>query len=417
MSGDRSRATHQHPVGEPETTFPLTPPETAGDPRAERPEDQQPLTVGYEYDAVPGGLFDSPVRAGLDRWAPLLPPLAGDGLGAGGTPLLRSPAVEFWTGLDELYLKDETQNPTWSHKDRLNRVTTSAALRADADGIVAASTGNHGGSAAAHAARNGLPCVVFTLPDTPTAMQEFVRSYGAAVLEAATHDQLTDLVDGFAERGFHAVTSRTDVHTGHPYGPEGYKTIAYEVYCQLGAAPAAVAAPTAFAELLYGVWKGFRELSTLGVVDETPRMIACEPAQQAALAAAREQREPYVEIDAGPSEAHSIGGSRSTHRGYRALTESDGLAVPVPESTIGEAQDVLAETGLWQEFSGAAGVGGLETTRESFDGPVVALACATGFKDGVDWSAPVIDADATVESVTRTVEKQYGLSLGSVVEG
>lgn len=413
MNNDRSRATHQFPVGNPGVSFPLSPPLTRGDPRAETPAERRPLSVGYEYDAVDPALFDRPVEPGLERWAPLLPPLTGPGLAAGATPLVEAPAVAEWAGLEApVCLKDESRNPTWSHKDRLNRLTTSAALRAGADGVVAASTGNHGASAAAHAARAGLPCVVFTAPGTPPAMEAFVRSYGASVLQVGAHDQLVEFVDAFAERGFHPLTSRTAVHTGHPYGPEGYKTIAYETFVQLGGVPAAVAAPTAFAELLYGVWKGFHELVEFGVASETPRMVACEPAAQAALATALDRETPVVEIDAGPSDAHSIGGSRSTHRGYRALEASDGLAVPVPESTIAAAQDRLAANGLWQEFSGAAGVGGLRATEASFDGPVVALACSSGYKDGVDWEAPTLAPDATVESVATRLTERYDLALG-----
>jgi len=283
--------------------------------------------------------------------------------------------------------------------------------------VVAASTGNHGAATAAHAARVGLPCVVFTVPGTPPAMEEFVRSYGAAVVRAGAGDQLARFVDAFAERGFHAATSRTPFHTGHPYGPEGYKTIAYETYLGLGRVPAAVAVPTAHAELLYGIWKGFAELSRLGVTDDTPRMVACEPAAQAALSAARERGEPVVEIDGGPSDAHSIGGSRSTHRGYRALAASDGLAVPVPEDDIAAAQDRLAATGLWQEFSAAAGVGGLRAAEASLDGPVVALACSSGFKDGTDRTAPELDADATLDDAVARLTAAYDLDLGPAFDG
>jgi threonine synthase len=399
------------PVGDATRSYPLDPPLTGGDPDATAP---RPLTVAYDYDGVDPTLFDRPVAPGLGRWAPVLPPLAGSGLAAGGTPLVPAPALASWAGVDDLFVKDESRNPTWSHKDRLNRVTTAAAVRADADGVVAASTGNHGGSAAAHAARLDLPCVVFTVPDTPAAMETFVRSYGAGVVRVGSHEQLTAFVDAFADRGFHPVTTRTTPHTGHPYGPEGYKTIAYEVYAQLGRAPAAVAAPTAFAELLFGVWKGFRELRAFGVTDDAPRMVACEPAEQAALAAARERGDPVVEIEAGPSAAHSIGGARSTHRGYVTLAESDGLAVPVAEETIAAARDRLARTGLWQEFSAAAGLGGLRTTDASFDGPVVALACSCGYKDGADWTAPRLSADADVADAIARLASTFEIDLSAV---
>ena len=408
MTADRSAAVEQRPVGRDAPTFPVEPPLTAGLPNA-APEDQRPLEVEYAYDAVDPAAFDTPVSPGLDRWAQLLPPLAGAGLGAGGTPLLSVPAIGDWADVEgSVYLKDESQNPTWSHKDRLNRPIVSAALRAEARGLVAASTGNHGASAAAHAARNDLPAVVLTVPGTPPAMEEFVRSHGAAIVQLREHDGLVSVVDALATRGFHPATSRTAVHTGHPYGPEGYKTIAYEIYCQLGSVPGTVLVPTAFAELLYGVWKGFRELDQLGLAEDTPAMIACEPGRQAAHVRARERGEPVVEIDAGESDAHSIGGATSTHRGYLALEASDGRAVAVPETTIAEAQRRLSARGRWQEFSAAAAAGGL-AVLDSVEAPVVVLGCSSGYKDGTDWSAPRVAG--TVEAVAGAVADEYGLDL------
>jgi threonine synthase len=194
-------------------------------------------------------------------------------------------------------------------------------------------------------------------------------------------------------------------------GPEGYKTIAYETYVQLGAAPGSVFVPTAFAELLYGIWKGFRELRELGLAGTTPKMIACEPATQAAFATAQERGEPIVEIEAGPSAAQSIGGSRSTHRGYMTLEESDGAAVRVPESTIGAAQSRLSERGTWQEFSAATGAGGLAAFDGVVDGPVVVLGCSSGYKDGTDWTAPEIEP--SVATATRALEDAYDLTITS----
>jgi len=408
VTAGRSTAVAQRPVGRDGPTYPLEPPLTAGLPDAS-PESQRPIEVDYAYDRVDPAVFESGVAPGIDRWAQLLPPLVGPGLGAGATPLLSVPGIGAWAGVDgPVYLKDESQNPTWSHKDRLNRPIVSAALRADARGLVAASTGNHGASVAAHAARNDLPAVVLTVPGTPPAMEEFVRSHGAAVVQLRDHDGLVSVVDTLATRGFHPATSRTAVHTGHPYGPEGYKTIAYETYCQLGTVPGTVLVPTAFAELLYGVWKGFRELDRLGVADECPAMIACEPGRQAAHVKALARDEPVVEITPDESDAHSIGGSTSTHRGYLALEASDGRAVAVPETTIAEAQRQLSDRGHWQEFSAAAAAGGLSVV-ESVDSPVVVLGCSSGYKDGTDWSAPRVGG--TVDAVAEVVTDEYGLDL------
>jgi threonine synthase len=410
---DESLATVQRSLADETVTYPLEPPLTTGCPETSTDEVQYPVEVDYDYGAVDPALFEGPVEPGLERWAPLLPPLAVDSLGEGATPLVEAPELADWAGTDApVYVKEESRNPTWSQKDRLNRLTVGAAVRADAAGVVASSSGNHGAAAAAFAARAGLPCVVFTSPETPESMQGFLRAYGAALLRVEGWDARADLVDALADRGFHPVTSRTRVHTGHPWGPEGYKTIAYETYLQLGEVPGAVFAPTAHAELLYGVWKGFRELHVLGVADQTPRMVACEPAARAPLAAALERGETLVQVDAAPTDAHSIAARRNTHRGRRALDQSGGFASPATDETIAVARNRLAGVGLWQEFSGAAGVAGLRAAVEAgreLEGPVVCLATSSGFKDADPWQAPAVEPD--VEAVGERLEEAYGLEL------
>lgn len=147
MTTDRSLATLQRSLGDPTVSYPLWPPMTNGCPRTSTDEISYPVEVDYAYDRVDPVMFATTTErgGGLDRWAPLLPPLAAPGLGEGGTPL-----IEVETGV---YIKDESRNPTWSHKDRMNRCTVSAAVAAGAPGIVVASSGNHGASAAAYAAR------------------------------------------------------------------------------------------------------------------------------------------------------------------------------------------------------------------------------------------------------------------------
>ncbi|MFC4060067.1 pyridoxal-phosphate dependent enzyme [Planomonospora corallina] len=325
---------------------------TTGCPRTSTAEIAYPVEVDYAHDEVPDGLFaGEPARsAGLDRWTPLLPPLDAPTLGEGGTPL-----IEIGDGA---YLKDESRNPTWSHKDRLNRCTVSAAVRMDAPGVVVASSGNHGASAAAFAARAGLRCIVLTSPDAPPAVRSFVDSYGAVVLPLPQESrwplmrQITDRL------GYHPVSNLTVTHTGHAFGPEGYKTIAYEIFTEIGV-PAAVFTPTGYGELLFGVWKGFAELRRLG--------LAC-----------------------------SVGG----HRGLVAIPESGGEALPVSDEEMAAAQAELSRQGVWAELSAAAGLAGLRR-HGAVDGPVVCVSTSSGFKDLTVGSHRAEPIDPTWEAVSR----------------
>ncbi|NUR92222.1 MAG: pyridoxal-phosphate dependent enzyme, partial [Nonomuraea sp.] len=165
-----SVAVAQCSLGDPSLTFPLSPPLTRGCPATSTAELAYPLEVDYAYERLDTALFDQPPGPDLARWQPLLPTLHAPTLGEGGTPL-----VEF----EGVYVKDESRNPTWSHKDRLNRVAVSAAVGEGAPGVVVASSGNHGASAAAYAARAGLPAIVLASAEAPPAVQAYLRAYGA----------------------------------------------------------------------------------------------------------------------------------------------------------------------------------------------------------------------------------------------
>ncbi|MBW5422291.1 pyridoxal-phosphate dependent enzyme [Streptomyces sp. BG9H] len=370
-----SLATGQRSLGDPSVRFPLWPPLTAGCPVTSTESVSYPVEVDYAYDKVPAGLFTTAPGQprGHERWAPLLPPLHAPGLGEGGTPLV---------SLDEgVWIKDESRNPTWSHKDRINRVTVSAAVGAGAEGIVVASSGNHGASAAAYAARAGLRCVVIGSAGTPPAVDAFLRAYGAVVLpvpESARWPLLRRIVERF---GYHPVSNVTPTHTGHAFGPEGYKTLAYEIFTELGV-PAAVFLPTGYGELLFGVWKGFAELFALGLADRVPRMYSCEPSAGGPLAAALRDGIPATRVPTGATAAYAISSSVGGYRGVVAVRESGGGALLVSDAEMDAARAELARAGLWTELSAAAGLAGFRRRGDAaLDGPVVCVSTSSGFKD------------------------------------
>ncbi|MFD3535479.1 pyridoxal-phosphate dependent enzyme [Streptomyces sp. NPDC058664] len=371
-----SLALAQRSLADPSVRHPLWPPLTRGCPVTSTGEVAYPLDIDYAYDEVPADLFGRPAAHGLERWAPLLPPLAAPGLGEGNTPLVRL--------RDGVWIKDESRNPTWSHKDRLTRVAVSAAVASGARGIVVSSSGNHGAAAAAYAARAGLPCAVFTSPDAPPAVASHVRAYGATVLTvpyASVRPLMRRMVD---ELGFQSVSSVTDTaHTGHPFGPEGYKTIAYEIALDLGRAPAAVHLPTGYGELLFGVAKGFQELVRLGVTGSVPRMYAAEPAAAGALTEALRTGRPVARVPVGPTTAYAIDCEVNSYRGVLAIRATGGAAHTVTDDQMAAARAELASQGIWCETSAAAGLAALRTygpPHES-DGPVVCVVTSSGYKD------------------------------------
>lgn len=388
-----SLATGQRSLRDPAVTYPLWPPLTEGCPVTSAAGTAFPAEVDYAYDEVPPSLFTAPPQPGVrghERWAPLLPPLHAPGLAEGGTPLV--PLA------DGAYVKDESRNPTWSHKDRLNRVTVSAAVGAGAPGVIVASSGNHAASAAAYSARAGLPCVVLGSAGAPPAMEAFFRAYGAAVLTVPDHARWP-LMRRINERlGYHPVSNLTpSAHTGHAFGAEGYKTLAYELFTELGRVPAAVYVPTGYGEMLFGVWKGFAELVRLGLAERVPKLYGCEPAAGGPLAAAVRSGAPSAVVEVGPTDAYGISCSVGGYRGTLAVTRSGGDALLVTDDEMRAAQAELAAAGMWPELSGAAGLAGLRQAAGSEeDGPVVCVSTSSGFKDrglAVDSSVPLDPED------------------------
>jgi threonine synthase len=400
VEGSPSTAIGQRSLGDPRHLFPLYPPLLRGCPASSSDEMQYPLEIDYEYARVAPDVFSQAPLPGLQRWAPVLPPVKpGLSLGEGGTPLIASARLANWIGSDApILLKDESRNPTWSHKDRLNYCITSAAAAVNAKGIAVASSGNHGVSAAAYAARAGLPCVVITNPWGQPAFLHFLEALEAEVIIVPVEQRWAVLSGVIEATGFMSASNLTRFHTGNPFGPEGYKTIAYEIFLQCDRTmPGTVVVPTGYGELLYGLAKGFDEIVRFGLAGRVPRIVSAEPALRGPLAHAMQRNAAAAEVDGPPSLAAGISCTVSSYRGVKALRgSSNGMALTFSEATLTEAALELAREGLWQEYSGAAGLAALrEVYRrgQRFEEPIVAILTSSGLKE-----IPAASANSHVSS-------------------
>jgi threonine synthase len=354
---------------------------------------------------------------GLPSYAALLPPLAEEfSLQEGGTPLVRVPELASWVGIEgELYIKDESRNPTWSHKDRFAYLTICGAVQVKSQALIVSSTGNHGAATAAYAAKAGLPCLVLASSQTPDAVRSFLLAYGAAVIIFPRRAAWSIIGEGAHKGRWYPGSTFTPTPTGPPYGVEGYKTIAYEIWLQLGRrVPSMVFVPTGYGELLYGVWKGFRELRLLGLTDSAPRMVACEPASLGPLRQALSQGKPIASVSSRPTIAYAIAATINGYRAVVAIEESGGLAVPVSDEEMKEAQRQLGRVGLWAEASAAASLAGLRvvtTQGEEVGGPVVCISTSSGFKDLSVGHEEVPEADGTWDDLEEALMRNYGIVL------
>jgi threonine synthase len=315
---------------------------------------------------------------------PLPPGAAALSLDEGATPLTRLEGP----GPGRIWLKEETRNPTGAFKDRLHAVGLAMARHLGFPRATAATTGNHGTALAAYAARAGLEALVFCDPGAPEVQRRLMAAFGARVVVLAEREE--HLAWLARERGWFPSVGLWPDPVGNPYGVEGYKTIAYEAYLQLGRFPDRVLAPTAGGDALYGPWKGFRELAALGAPGRRPRMVAVQAAGCAPVVEAWRRGAAAVGVHPGPRTiARSIGDATGGPLSLDAIAASGGGAEAVPDRALVAAMGRLAAQGIAVEPSGAAGVAAalaLRARGELAEGEdVVCVLTGAGMK----WPATV----------------------------
>jgi threonine synthase len=321
-----------------------------------------PLRVDYDLSRVrlaPADLVGRP--ASLWRYREVLPiaPEHATSLVEGWTPLLEI-APHVW-------IKDESRNPTGSFKARGLALAVSMARVLGARALAAPSAGNAAGALAAYGAAAKLPVVVAMPDDTPRAFVDECRHYGAeVVLRPGT---IADAGKWLRE---HGPAEAYDVSTlKEPYRIEGKKTMAYELYEQLGGRlPDVIVYPTGGGTGLVGMWKAVSELRALGwPVDRTPRFVSVQMEGCAPIARAFDSGAAATEP--WPDPVTRVWGLRvpSPIGGFiclRALRETGGTAIVVGERAADDAtRRLAARSGLDICPEGGAAFAAFEMLRET----------------------------------------------------
>ena len=382
------------------------------------------LTPRYDLDAVGRALSVESLHGrppGMRRYRELLPPDVQDAatLGEGETPLLHCARYGRRIGIERLFLKDESQNPSGSFKDRLAFAAIAMAPRFGARAVGVSSTGNAGAAAAAYAARAGLPCIVLTVQGAASAIVTQMQAYGAMVVATRTKaDRWKLLQTGVAEWGWYPTSPYFGPPVGsNPYGVDGYKTLAYEVCEQMDWEPPDwCVLPVAYGDALFGMWKGFDELARLGLIRKQPRMVAAEMA--GCLAAALASGEDAIPEIAAPSPyvAGSISVNQSTYQALHALRASGGTArVARNDELLGLQRTLAADEGIYAEPSSLAALAAVarlcEEGRIGRSDTVVVVNTASGLKDTAATAAaaravPTVDGD--IGQFLETLRDAYG---------
>ena len=297
-------------------------------------------------------------------------------LGEGDTPLVRAPAVEQETGIEEVWLKVEGANPTGSFKDRGMVVAIAKAMEDGAQAVLCASTGNTAASAAAYAARAGLRCAV-VLPAGQVALGKLSQAiaFGARVVAVrGSFDDAFALSRELATSG-----EATLVNSVNPYRIEGQKTAAFEICEALGDAPNWLCIPVGNAGNITAYWKGFTEARDAKMAKRRPQMHGFQAAGAAPIVNGEVVADPQT-----IATAIRIGNPASWNGAVRARDESGGSITAVTDDEILDAYQFLARReGVFCEPASAAAVAGLRKLARSGTKPrqVVCVLTGNGMKD------------------------------------
>jgi threonine synthase len=355
-----------------------------------------PSSVRQLYSASAWRLRNSQ-RRGMARYASYLPYSIFPSLGEGGTPLLAEPMLADELGIAALFIKNEGQNPTGSHKDRMSALAIARALDVGASTVIAASSGNAGASIAAYSAHVRLQCEIVTTSDMNPMWRRAIRMAGARLVAAESPLYRWKYVEKrVAEFGWFPVTNYLTPPVGsNHFGIDGLKTIAFEIFEDTRQSEIdAIIVPTSRADLLWGVFEGYRLLQQLGALDRMPRLYAVEPFPR--IEAVLRGSDHRTGFD-GRTQQVSIAGSTVTYQAIDAITKSNGGVVVASDEDAAESQLALARCGLYVELSSAASLSGLRRLkREGQIKPgerVVLIATSSGYKELEFDEEPILTID------------------------
>ena len=376
-----------------------------------------PLEVLYDYEAVAESISREKIAKGpptLWRYSDLLPveASAAADLGAGFTPLVRADRLAEVLGLGEIWVKNDTLNPTNSFKDRPVTVAVTKALEFGIKTVACASTGNLANAVAAHAARAGLDSYVFVPQDIEPSKIVATAALGTVVAVQGNYDDVNRLCVQLNDEypwGIVNVNLR-------PYYAEGSKTLAFETAEQLGwQLPDHVVVPVASGALLTKIAKGFDELVQVGLVDSADVRISgaqaegCSPVATAFAEGSDDVRPQKPDTIA---KSLAIGDPADGYYALREVRRSGGSVIAVSEDEIVEAIHLLARTeGILTEPAGGVTVATL--AKMARDGQVtsservVIYITGHGLKslEAISTDDPV-PIPATVEGFRAEFEKE-----------
>ena len=376
-----------------------------------------PLEISYDYASIARSVSRKSIEKGplsMWRYHDFLPVEAEDAvdMGTGMTPLIKAKNLGRALGLENLYIKNDSVNPSYSFKDRPVSVTATKALEFEFDVLACVSTGNLMGSVAAHGARAGMKTMVFFPADLEKGKIVGAAIYGPTLVAVdGTYDEVNRLCSELSDNlrwAFVNINMR-------PFYAEGSKTLGYEVAEQLGwRAPDHCVVPGASGELYTKIWKGLLELRDVGLIDKVNTRMhlaqaqGCSPIVEAFELGSTQVRPVKPNTIA---KSLAIGNPAAGTYALQTLGDCGGMAVAAPEEEVVEGIRLLAETeGIFTETAGGVVISGLrKLARMSVIKPdevTVAYITGNGLKtqEVVEHFVDPLFIDPTYESFESVVK-------------
>ena len=330
-----------------------------------------PVEVVYDYDAISRVVSRERIAKGpvtMWRYHDFLPveAAAAIDIGTGFTPLIEAKNLGRRLGLEHLYIKNDSVNPSFSFKDRPVSIAVTKALEFEFEVLACVSTGNLMGSVAAHGAKAGVKTIVFF----PAYLEK------GKIVGAAIYGPMLVAVEGTYDEANRLCSELADNHRWafvninmRPYYAEGSKTLGYEVAEQLGwRAPDHCVVPAASGELVTKVWKGLEEMGDVGLIDPPRTRVhlaqaaGCSPIVEAYELGTTQVRPVRPDTIA---KSLAIGNPASGPYALQTLADTGGTGVAAPEDQIVEGIKLLAETeGIFTETAGGVVISGLRMLAE-----------------------------------------------------
>ncbi|MEM3823300.1 MAG: threonine synthase [Candidatus Bathyarchaeia archaeon] len=342
-----------------------------------------PLEYKCNNDALKTGKFVGPFT--FWRYKKFLPKVRNVvSMGEGGTPLIKARRLAKSVGINNLFFKDETRNPTNSFRDRCAALIVSNAVDLGYKSVVCATNGNLGASLAAYCAKSGLTCHVVVPRNVDMGKLAQMLIYDAIIEEHG------EIVDDSLERADELAKEMGWYQGSAEFNPlsiEALKTIAYEVYEQMGV-PDWFIASMGSGGTLYAVWKGFKELKIRGEIDSTPKMVGVQAEGCSPIIKAYMQNIYEPALKTKPS-THALAilvkDPWYGKLALKAVKESKGNAASVSDEEIFSAeQEIAKHEGIFAEPASAATYAALKklTNKQVIDkkDKVVCLITGSGLK-------------------------------------